>query len=152
MSCAEHRSWLAAKADGSLDADRVRLLDRHLADCDGCRRALADQMRVHDALAATPMVHPREGFSTRVHGRLAATPGWLELADFRVWTLRIAPVAAAVALLAMLWAGPRSGGTSSGPSSATFSPASLADWSRNVSPNALLEAALRQGPGDSHVR
>lgn len=155
MTCREIEPWLAAKADGSIDADRGSLVDAHLAVCDGCRRVLADQRRVYETLAATPMAKPSAGFAARVNARIDQSEGWLGLADFRAWTLRLAPVAAAAALIAMLWQPqPQPASTMSArPASATFSPGSIADWDRDVSPNALLEAALRHVPGDNtHVR
>lgn len=154
MTCPEFESWLAAKADGSIDMHRRRVLDAHLAECDGCRRALADQVRVLEVLAATPVVSPRGDFAARINARIDESGGWLGLADFRAWTLRLAPVAAALALIAMLWrpSTPSSPTPAPTAASATFSPASIADWDRDVSPNALLEAALRDLPGDAHVR
>ena len=153
MTCSDLEPWLAAKADGSIDADRARLLDPHLTACGACRRALADQRRVHEMLAAAPVLRPGTDFGARVNARIDALDGWLGLADFRVWTLRLAPVAAAVALIAMLW--PASTPPASTPSSATsaaFRPGSIADWERDVNPNALLAAALRKLPGETHVR
>ena len=152
MTCNDFESWLAAKADGSIDADRAALVDAHLAECEGCRRALADQTRVHETLAATPMAKPSADFAARVNARIDELEGWLGLADFRAWTLRLAPVAAAAALIAILWQ-PSARQTPATPASGTtFSPSSIADWNRDVSPNALLEAALRRVPGETHVR
>lgn len=150
MTCSDFECWLAAKADGSIDAKRARRLEAHLADCEACRQVLADQTRVYDALAATPMVTPQADFAARVNARIDESEGWLGLADFRAWTLRLAPVAAAAALVAMLWQPPthQVSTTPAAAASTTFSPGSIADWDRDVSPNALLEAALRRVPGD----
>ena len=82
----------------------------------------------------------------------ARDEGWFALADFRVWTLRLVPAAAALALIGMLWPGTSS--TSSrvaepAPTIAAsaaplrFTPSSAADWQRDVTANALLEAAMR---------
>lgn len=152
MTCREIESWLAAKADGSIESDRGRRVDAHLAECEACRRALADQRRVFETLAATPMAKPDADFAARVNARIDDSEGWLGLADFRAWTLRLAPVAAAVALMAILWPASARSATPSTAASTTFRPGSLADWDRDVSANALLEAALRQVPGDTHVR
>jgi anti-sigma factor RsiW len=155
MTCRDIESCVAAKADGSIDGDRERLLDAHLAECDHCRRALADQVRVHEALAATPTARPPADFTARVNARIDDSEGWLGLADFRAWTLRLAPVAAAVVLIAMLWRPATPAAAPAPPAAAsatTFSPASIADWERDVSPNALLEAALRHVPGEADVR
>ena len=93
-------------------------------------------------------------FLSRVNARIDETAGWIGLADFRVWTLRLAPAAAAVALLAVLWPGASS---SASPSStvapaASFSPASATDWQQDVSADALLDAALHPAPGGGRVR
>ena len=153
MHCSEIEPWLAAAADGSIDDDRARMLNRHLAECAGCRATLADQTRVWEMLAATPMAPARSDFTARVNAQIDAPSGWLGMADFRAWTLRLAPVAAAIALIAALWpAPPRAASSSAPPARATFSPASISDWERNVSPNALLEAALRPVPGETDVR
>ena len=37
-------------------------------------------------------------FLARVNARIDETAGWFGLADFRLWTLRLAPAAAALAL------------------------------------------------------
>jgi hypothetical protein len=93
----------------------------------------------------------RGGFVARVNARIDADEraGWLALADFRLWTLRLAPAAAVLALVAALTRtsnpSQSASGTSRTPSAsstARFSPASSDDWRRDVSGDALLEAAL----------
>ena len=130
-----------------------------------------DQDLVAAALSSAPVVEVPPSFLARVNARIDAEgepdPGWLGLADFRTWTLRLVPAAAAMALIAALWsggaadsagsAGPSPSSSSSSSSAAsssstvaqTFSPSSAADWQQDVSGNAMLEAAL---PGGSRVR
>lgn len=108
-----------------------------------------DQDLVAAALASAPPPEVSPGFLARVNARIDAEAdlGWLAVADFRLWTFRLAPAAAALALLAVLWP---STATSSSSSSSTmasaattsFRPTSAADWQTDVSANALLEAAL----------
>ena len=105
-------------------------------------------------LRSTPPPDVRSGFVARVNARidLDARAGWLGLADFRLWTLRLAPAAAALVLVAALWRAPAEAPVPSVthaavPSAATaavstFSPASSIDWQKDVSGDALLEAAL----------
>src|SRR5258708_21283008 len=73
-------------------------------------------------------------FVARVNARIDETAGWFGLADFRVWTLRLAPAAAALALIALLWPATTttsttgSSSTSSASPPASFSPASATNW------------------------
>jgi hypothetical protein len=98
-------------------------------------------------LASMPAAEVSADFLARVNARIDQTAGWLGLADFRLWTLRLAPAAAALALIAVLW--PAATAASSSPAavsavspSAKFSPAVEADWQQEVSSDALLAAAL----------
>ena len=128
-----------------------------------------DQDLVAAALSSAPPVEVSPSFLARVNARIDAEAieeeaGWLAIADFRAWTLRLVPAAAAMALIAALWSGggdstasSPSSPSSSSPStissastgSQTFTPSSAGDWQRDVSGNALLEAALT---GGNHVR
>jgi len=112
-----------------------------------------DQDAVAAILASVPPPRVTPAFLARVNARIDADAGtgWLALADFRVWTLRLAPLAAALALIAVLW--PTGGVEPSAPAVAsaqqTFTPASAADWQQDVAANAMLEAALS---GSAHAR
>jgi hypothetical protein len=96
-------------------------------------------------------------FLARVNARIDETAGWLGLADFRVWTLRLVPAAAAIAVIAILWPG---NATTTLPVTVpvptaqvqSFSPASETDWQREMSGNALLEAAFHPVAAEVHVR
>lgn len=104
-----------------------------------------DQELIAAALASMPPPDVPPGFVARVNARIDETEGWVGLADFRVWTLRLAPVAAGLGLIAMLWPGAATS-TASPVSTVTpaagFSPASPTDWQQEVSADALLAAAL----------
>jgi len=152
MTCDQAAPLLAASADGVLDGERRTTLDGHLAGCPECRAALADQMAVRAWLARTPDVTVPPDFRERVNARIDGGDGLLGVADFRAWTLRLAPFAVLLALAAWLGVGasPSSTSTPATPSVAAagaFVPSSAADWQRNVSGNALLEAALRPAAG-----
>jgi anti-sigma factor RsiW len=86
--------------DGALSANRRARLNEHVAACDACRRALADQTWVKNALAALPMATVSAGFAARVRDRIVSRHGWLDVANWRVWTLRLAPAALVLCLLA----------------------------------------------------
>jgi hypothetical protein len=115
-----------------------------------------EQDLVAAILRSMPPPDERGDFLARVHARIDEdASGWLALADFRIWTLRLAPVAALLALIAALWSAPAassraSAATTTADSAAAFSPASSLDWQRDVSGEALLEAALTiPGGGDA---
>lgn len=115
-----------------------------------------DQALVASLLASTPPPEVSADFVSRVNARIDATAGWFGLADFRVWTLRLAPLAAALGVIAVLW--PAAATTSTVASSvpatpaADFSPASANDWQQDVSADALLAAALHPAQGAARVR
>jgi len=117
-----------------------------------------DQALVAAVLASMPPSQVPADFLSRVNARIDTTAGWFGLADFRVWTLRLAPAAAALALIAVLWPATNTTSTtglSSSPSASpavTFSPASAADWQQDVSADALLDAALYPASGRARVR
>ena len=116
-----------------------------------------DQRFVASVLASMPLPDVPADFVSRVNARIDETAGWFGLADFRLWTLRLAPMAAALALIGVLWpaAATTTAGSSSGEgaaSSANFSPASASDWQQDVSADALLDAALHPSAGGTRVR
>jgi len=117
-----------------------------------------DQSAVARVLASVPPPEVSAEFVARVNARIDDAAGWFGLADFRAWTLRLAPAAVVLALLAILWPGAATTGTPVSPPStsvatdASFSPASLTDWQDDVSADALLAAALRAPTGGTRVR
>jgi hypothetical protein len=106
----------------------------------------SEQDEVAAILKSVPPPDVRGDFVARVNARIDATAGWLGLADFRLWTLRLAPAAAALGLIGVFWSVPSA--SSSAPASApadvarSFSPASTTDWQQDVTGDAMLEAAL----------
>jgi hypothetical protein len=122
-----------------------------------------DQTLVASILASRPPPDVSADFVSRVNARIDETAGWFGLADFRVWTFRLAPAAAALALLAILWPGSAATGVAPAPEAAaattgsiaaatSFSPATAGDWQRDVSADALLDAALHPAPGAARAR
>src|SRR5262249_24571022 len=114
-----------------------------------------NQRLVASVLASRPAADVSPGVLARVNARIdaASDEGWFGLAAFRVWTLRIVPAAAALVLIALLWPGTSptsSRAADSTPTVATsdpavpqrFTPSSASDWQRDVTANALLEAAM----------
>jgi hypothetical protein len=115
-----------------------------------------EQDLVAAILTSMPPPDVRGDFVARLNARIDGTAGWLGLADFRAWTLRLAPVAAALALVAVFWpASSSSRDPVPGPTGrtaatvSTFSPSSSGDWQKDVSGDALIDAALSpRGAGD----
>ena len=117
-----------------------------------------DQAFVADMLRSLPPPDVPAGFLARVNARIDERAGWFGIADFRVWTLRLAPLAAGLGLVAVLWPATAAVDPSSSASAATtasaaaFSPASQTDWQQDVSTEALLDAALQPPAGGARVR
>ena len=104
-----------------------------------------DQALIAAALASMPPPDVPGDFASRVNARIDETEGWFGVADFRAWTLRLAPLAAGLGLIAVLWPDAAAGTTPSASTTAPaadFSPASPTDWQQEVSADALLAAAL----------
>lgn len=96
---------LLRAADGTLPAGEQARLDAHLATCAACAEALADQRAMRGVLAATAStpvvthVGARVMATLREEARTAApAASWLDVLDWRRWTWRLAPLAAALAL------------------------------------------------------
>ena len=104
-----------------------------------------DQASVAAWLASMPPPEVPADFVARVNARIDETEGWFGAADFRLWTLRLAPAAAVLALITVLWPAATTETTSTTVSTVaaeTFRPAAQDDWQQEVSSDALLAAAL----------
>jgi hypothetical protein len=149
MSCAEAARHLSRRADGGpLDASIGAALDAHLNECPDCRDTLAAQRLVADTLRRRPADTVPSQFASTLRQKLDRVDqerSWIDLADWRVWTVRLAPVAAALALAA--WLVPAQ--TGSGPLSLEEWTASVADssaaallWSSEATSDTVLEQML----------
>jgi hypothetical protein len=104
-----------------------------------------EQDLVASVLASMPPPEVPADFVARVNARIDETSGLFGLADFRAWTLRLAPLAAGLALIAVFWPGAATASSSSSQvvqASTSFTPTSASDWQQDVSADALLAAAL----------
>lgn len=105
LSCADANRLIVRRADGdALEAPAAAALDAHLAGCAACRDALASQRAVADLLRSRPADRVSPQFHARLSEKLDREAGWFGLADWRAWTFRLAPAAAALALAAFLTA------------------------------------------------
>ena len=171
--CAAVEALLARAAEGNDDAR----LTAHLKDCASCRAALADQRAMRELLQGYPVEGARLGFDARVMAAIRAeaegrSRNWLDHLDFRRWTWRLVPVAAALALAsfwtaapASFWtAAPASGvinqtdtttGMTGDETTVTTStstdnmPVSSALWSESVSGSSLLSLMLTANADDT---
>jgi anti-sigma factor RsiW len=107
MQCHEVASFLARRADDAeaLAASVRAEVDQHVAGCAACRAELEAQRAVVVLLRARPADRLSPQFGARLSSRLDDAAGWFGIADWRVWTLRLAPVAAALALATYLGLG-----------------------------------------------
>ena len=108
--CDEMTGLIVRDADGLLtDADRVRLAT-HTATCEACATAVAEQREARGTLAAMAAASSSSAAGARVGARVLAqlraeVPGpdpvaaWIAACDWRRWTWRLLPVAAALALV-----------------------------------------------------
>ena len=106
------------------------------------------------ALASRPRDAVPADFLARVNARIDAEErsGWLGLTDFRLWTFRLAPATAAIALIALAWPAATPADTAPAVAAVTvqaesFAPGSADDWQGDVSADALLDAALQPRKG-----
>jgi anti-sigma factor RsiW len=107
MNCQQVVSLLARRADDAdgLDAAVRAEVDAHVAGCRACQRDLGAQRDVAAWLRSRPADRLSSQFASRLGARLDEASGWFGIADWRVWTLRLAPVAAALALATYLGLG-----------------------------------------------
>ncbi len=152
-ACQKFESLLVRAADGPLDTGDQIALDAHLRGCDACRAALADQRAVRDALAARPPLRAQPDFAVRVAAAIEADRSWLDRLDFRVWTWRLVPVAAALSLVTWMVVG--TAGTAITPAATATDTAIDADlpvaaalWDASVSDTAVLSLMLRASAND----
>jgi anti-sigma factor RsiW len=104
MTCHETTGSIArfADADETLDAATRSAIESHLEACATCRAALETQRTVAAVLRTRPSDFVSPEFTTRLAERLDAVSGWFGIADWRAWTLRLAPLAAVLALALFL--------------------------------------------------
>ena len=155
--CEPRVSSILRFVEGTLDRAACDELATHLESCVGCRQAVAEQAAVKKALGELPLASVSADFAARVRARVAP-PRWMDFANWRVWTLRLVPVAALLAWLAVLPAqGDSSESTQSlagvidswtaagvgvSPSTTTATTHMQLLLNPDADPNALLAAAL----------
>ena len=157
--CPDYEPLLARAADDALSPAELARLDAHLATCEHCRAALADQKMIRAVLLDRPTLSARPDFAARVGRAIEADRSWLDRLDFRIWTWRLVPVAAALSLVAFLvlrqpmtsTASTTTTGTgaTSGDTSGSGLPVATALWDESVSDTSLLSLMLQASANDT---
>jgi len=129
MTCDDARRMIARRADESGGDDRSAALDAHVSGCADCRTALDEQREVVAVLRSRPVAPVSATFSQRLAGRLDDASGWFGIADWRIWTFRVAPIAAALALVALLTSS--SARTQTSTTTQTTAPITIDEWARS---------------------
>ena len=155
--CTAITPLLMRAAEGALPAADEARLNAHLESCPSCRAELAEQREVRELLRSHPVDGAAWGFETRVMAAVRAEAegragGWFNNLDFRRWTWRLVPVAAALALASAViddrdTAGDL--GTETTTVSADAGPVSSALWSESVSESSLLSLMLTANADDT---
>lgn len=105
MSCDEWLPALLRAADEDWTESNAiggERLAEHLGRCTDCRQALVEQRAARQMLAARADAPVPAGFAVRVLAGVNAVPAWMDLLRWRTWTYRLAPVAAALLVMAGL--------------------------------------------------
>src|SRR5512142_2659192 len=100
MTCEQITTLLARRAAGRLAPTDAAAIDEHLAGCASCRDAATAQGEVASVLASREDAPVDPAFASRVTARLTEEAGWLGLADWRSVSMRLAPVAALLLIIA----------------------------------------------------
>ena len=149
----------AAEGDTSLSVGDNARVNVHVEGCPSCRAELADQRAMRGLLQSYPVQGARLGFDARVMAAIRAEregreSNWLGGLDFRRWTWRLVPVAAALALASVMVSRTD---TNAGltvdetalAASADALPVSSALWSESVSESLLLSLMLTANADDT---
>ena len=83
MNCEEMRPMVSAHVDGELTPDQQKRLEAHLADCEGCRRELAEMQALKQELDMIQFTEPTDTELQRywsgVYNRLERGVAWVLL-------------------------------------------------------------------------
>ncbi|MEI6149647.1 MAG: zf-HC2 domain-containing protein [bacterium] len=102
MRCERINQWLGEHLDGSLDADRTREVNEHLAGCATCRRELEELRQTVALVRGLAPVAPPADLLPSVHRRLAQPHEAPWMICWRVLSLPQTRMAAAAALFMMI--------------------------------------------------
>lgn len=104
LTCDDALPLIARSVDGIIDRVAGERLTQHLKQCRACQIEAASQALVKQVLAERPDETLPAGFAARVSARLDAEKqtGWLDLANWRSWSIGALSAAVVLLLLAAL--------------------------------------------------
>jgi anti-sigma factor RsiW len=148
LTCEVAGALIARAADGELGAAEQARLDGHLAGCVACRVELEGQRAVRTLLSRRGHAPLPDGFHARLDARLGRERGWFGLADWRWWTVRLSPAAAALLVLALVTSPPQAGALRAPPAAMDEgeTPVYAVLWEPQVSDESLLRIVLAAHP------
>ncbi len=150
MTCAAAEPLIGRYADQpqTLAVGARQELELHLAACASCRAALGEQQEILRVLRSRSSEVLRPGFAVRLAARLDAEPqGVLGLANWRVWTSTLAPLAAALVFAA--WTGIAAPATAPVAVSETApAPETFASWTEANAGAGQAAVFLQSSTGD----
>lgn len=143
-------SQIAHVADGSLESGDVSALDvaAHVASCDQCRVQVDAQIAARRALLARPITPVRD-LSAAIRAKLDAEQPWIERLNWRRLSLRVAPIAAALTLVALFLVRTADTTLATTDTSTTDHTVASALWSGEVDDDQLLTLFLSAHPDDA---
>jgi predicted anti-sigma-YlaC factor YlaD len=163
MTCEEATKLLLERLAGRFDERTCTVLDEHLRECAGCRETSVVQGEVSSLLASRPEANVPPAFAARVAERLAEESGWFGLADWRWLSVRFAPVAALLVLVAGIVIERQAAESSStvslsavvetwatGESDSDSVPVTSVLWQQNASDDSALMTVLT-APADARI-
>ena len=140
--CADFADRLVRAAE-TPDLEAIEpALAAHLQRCDSCRAALEEQRQIRTMLAARPAMAASPALRVRVREAVERERTWTAVIDFRRWTWRLVPVAAAVVLLTIVRI-QSTGGTANETAELDDLPVSAVLYASDVSDASALTLMLR---------
>lgn len=141
-------SQIVRAADGSLEPDEQALVNAHVASCDACRDQLGAQTVARRVLVARPIAPVRD-LSAAIRAALETERPWIERLNWRRLSLRMAPIAAALTLVALLLVRTADTTLTSADASTTDHTVATALFSGEVDDDQLLTLFLSAHPDDA---
>lgn len=152
MTCTDAHPLMSRYADAAASLpplDRA-VLEAHLSECAACRAELDAQREVAGLLRERLQTPVRPGLAARVAARLDREheEGWLGLANWRAWTVGLAPVAAALLVVAYLDTTGANGTTAL----ESGTPQTIQEWTASTPESSAADVFLQSGAsGDALI-